>query len=250
MSIPREVTPTESAYEQFHQFVAAHRLQPGDRVPSIRELARRFGATTVAVRDALVQAEREGFVEIKARSGAYLRSLSRRQPTAAADPFAVRVVDGQQLHLCHARALLEVETAGLAARHGRPADLLPIREALETWHRGRESGDGALAVEADCEFHVGIARMAGNPVVVEILDQCLRRQHMLECTLPETPDVTRAVIVVHNEIYASIHDRDADRARNAMRRHMTLLEENIHRILSSPPGKNAAKLKAGRRRGG
>lgn len=249
MRVSREAAPTESAYQQFHTLIAAHRLQPGDRVPSIRELARRFGATTVAVRDALVQAEREGLVEIRARSGAYIRSLNRFEPAPGSDPLAVRVVNGQQLHLCHARALVEIESAGLAASNGRAADLLPIREALDAWHGGRETGDAAQSVEADCRFHVGIARMAGNPVVAEIVDQCVRRQHMLECTLPETQQIKCAVVAVHNEIYASIHDRDAERARDAMRRHMKLLEENIHRILSLPPGAGAAKAKTGRRSG-
>lgn len=247
MTASREATPTESAYEQFHRYVAAHRLQPGDRVPSIRELARRFNSTTVAVRDALVQAEREGLVEIKARSGAYLRTADGLAAPPALGEFAVRVVDGQQLHLCHARDLLEVETAAQAALRGRPADLLPIREALDAWHRGRTTGDGSLAVDADCRFHVGIARMAGNPVVVEILEQCLRKQHLMECTLPETPEITRAVVAVHNEIYTAIHDRDADRARTAMRRHMKLLEANIHRMLSSPPGKYPAKARSSKR---
>jgi GntR family transcriptional repressor for pyruvate dehydrogenase complex len=239
-------TTSESAYEQFHRFVAAHRLQPGDRVPSIRDLARRFSTTTVAVRDALVQAEREGLIEIKPRSGAYLRATHRAERASSRDGLPIRVVDGWQLHLCHARALLEVEAAGSAAAHGRPADLLPIRDALETWHRGRTANDGALTVEADCRFHVGIAQMAGNPVVAEIIDQCVRRQHMLECTLPETPETSQAVVAVHNDLYVAIHERDADRARQAMRRHMKLLEANIHRLLSSPPGKSL-KAKNGKR---
>jgi GntR family transcriptional repressor for pyruvate dehydrogenase complex len=231
-----------SPYEQFCRFIVERRLQPGDRVPSIRDLARRFGLGVVAVRDALVQAEREGLIEIRPRAGAFIRSLEGRLPVPA-DEFCVRVVDGRQLHLCHARELLEVEIAGQAALRCRPADLLPIREALESWHRANSGDDDRLIVESDCRFHVGIARMGGNPVVADILDQCLRQQYMLECSLPETPDDTRSIAAIHNNIYEALRDRDADRARAEMRRHMKYLESNIQKILLTTPGPDGAKEK-------
>jgi GntR family transcriptional repressor for pyruvate dehydrogenase complex len=145
---------------------------------------------------------------------------------------------------------LEVETAGRAAERSRPSDLLPIREALVAWHRGRDAGDLSLAVEADCRFHAAIANMAGNPVVAAIIEQCVRNQHMLECTLPEKPADTQAVVTVHNRIYEALRDGDAPGAREAMRVHMQILETNIHQLLLRPPGKTAVGRKPARVRRG
>jgi GntR family transcriptional repressor for pyruvate dehydrogenase complex len=240
-----------SPFEHFRRLLLSRRLQPGDRVPSIRELARRFNCGIVAVRDALVHAERQGIVEIRPRSGAFIRSLdSIAEGGPAAVDFPVRVVDGQQLHLCQTRELLEVETAARAAERSRPSDLLPIREALEAWHRARDAGDLPQAVEADCRFHTAIAQMAGNPVVAAIIEQCVRNQHMLECTLPESPRDTQAVVQIHNDIYAALRDGRAERASHAMRTHMRMLEANIQQLLLQPIGKSANGRKAARRRRG
>jgi GntR family transcriptional repressor for pyruvate dehydrogenase complex len=235
---------SNSAYRQFCRLIEERRLQPGDRVPSIRDLAQRFGLGSVAVRDALVQAEREGLLEIRPRSGAFIRSLDVMAAVPSpADELSVRVVDGRQLYLCHVRELLEVEMAGQAANRCRPADLLPIRESLESFHRGNATRNDRLIVESDCRFHVGIARMGGNPVIGDILEQCIPQQHMLECSLPESPEDSQAIAAIHNNIYEALLDRDADQAREAMRRHMQHLESNIHKMLLTPPDPDRPKDK-------
>jgi hypothetical protein len=125
-------------------------MRPGDRVPSHRDLARRFGVSLVAARDALVQAEREGLVEIRPRSGAFVRAAGRDLARSESDhvgAFPLRIVDGHPLHLCHARVVLEVETAAQAVLRGRPEDLPPVREALDRWLRARAAGDDQAEVE-------------------------------------------------------------------------------------------------------
>ncbi|HWA97492.1 MAG TPA: FCD domain-containing protein [Pirellulales bacterium] len=228
-------TAAATAYQQLCDLLVSRNLQPGDRVPSIRQLASQFGVGIVAMRDALVQTQREGIVEIRPRSGAFVLAVPEAPRRIDLHDAPVRVVDGHQLHLCHTRKLLEVHTAGEAALRCRPEDLLPVREALETWLHTRAIGVHRETVEADCRFHLGIARMAGNPVVVDLLSQCLRRQYMLECTLPERRADAKRVVAIHREIYEALRDRDAPRAQHAMQRHMEHLEDNIHRILATVP---------------
>jgi DNA-binding FadR family transcriptional regulator len=241
-----ELTP----YGLLRRLIASRRLQPGDRVPSQRDLARRFGVSLVAARDALVAAERDGLVEIRPRAGAFVRAAAAdlaegtadRKASARADAgrgeeSSLHVIDGYQLHLCHARELLEVETAGQAALRSRPADLLPVREALGAWLRAREEGDTTAEEEADRRFHRAIAVMAGNPVIAGLVAQCLRQQYMQECKAPELPADRDEVAAIHVAIYEALRDRDAERARAAMRRHMKFLEHNIQQMLWIPPGR-------------
>jgi len=51
------------------------RLSPGDRLPSVRELARRLGISPTTVLNLYKQLEDEGFVEGRPRSGTFLRRL-------------------------------------------------------------------------------------------------------------------------------------------------------------------------------
>jgi DNA-binding FadR family transcriptional regulator len=239
-----EATP----YGLLRRLIASRRLQPGDRVPSQRDLARRFGVSLVAARDALVAAERDGLVEIRPRAGAFVRAavadladgVAEGRATADAGRGAeasLHVIDGYQLHLCHARELLEVETAGQAALRARPADLLPVREALGAWLRARDAGDARAEEEADRRFHHAIALMAGNPVIAGLVAQCLRQQYMQECKTPELPADRDEVAAIHLAIYEALRDRDAERAREAMRRHMNFLEHNIQQMLWISPGR-------------
>jgi len=242
----------KSPYGQLCQLIASRRLQPGDRVPSIRDLAGRFSASIVAVRDALVQAEREGLVEIRPRSGAFIRSGDRPPPLPdQLGDFTIRVVDGYQLHLCHAREILEVEVARQAAERCRPENLLPIREALGSWMSARTASDVQALVEADCTFHIGIAQMAGNPVLVNIVAQCLRQQFMQECMAAETADDSQNITAIHMDIYEALRDRNPQAAGDAMRRHMKFLEHDIQQMLYTPPDQSspagAVRLKKRRR---
>ena len=241
------VEASAAVLQQLRQFMADRRLQPGDRVPSIRDLSRRFGASVVDVRDALVQAEHDGLLEIRPRSGAFVRTAlfedggaplqhpsgvsSESLRATDARLASLHVVDGQQLHLCHAREILEVETSRKAAERCRPENLLPIRESLEAWLQAESDGNASDELDSDMMFHLGIARMAGNPVLTSILGHCLRQQHMLECGTAQTEEDRLKIRSIHIEIYEALRDRDPNRAAEAMRRHMQQLEHNISQLL-------------------
>ena len=59
---------------------ALHQLKPGDKLPSERELARQFGASRNAIREALRTLEVAGFIELQtgAKGGAFVREIDAR----------------------------------------------------------------------------------------------------------------------------------------------------------------------------
>ena len=57
------------------QHIKSESLSVGDRLPSIRRLATKMEVSPNVVRDAMVQAQAMGLVELRPRSGAYIRSL-------------------------------------------------------------------------------------------------------------------------------------------------------------------------------
>lgn len=58
------------------------RRQPGERLPSMAELARRFGISLNTIMAALAILDREGMVERRHGSGTYVTDGARRQPVA------------------------------------------------------------------------------------------------------------------------------------------------------------------------
>src|SRR5215470_11032050 len=95
-------------------------LAPGEQLDE-NALARRYGGGLAGVREALARLALEGLVVRRARVGTMVAPLD---PDDARDAFA-------------ARALIEMECAGLAARHATPAEVDAIRATLDV-------GDAAI----------------------------------------------------------------------------------------------------------
>lgn len=233
--------------ERIRRLIFERGLSPGDRLPSVRDLARGWSATLVEVREALARAKQLGLIDTRARSGAYVRDVALNLPDSGpAD--GLRVVDRYQLYLCRAREVLEVELAAEAAVRRTPRDLTAIRTALDDWLRINSDGLHSEAVESDTRFHLAVADAAGNPVLTGLVQQCLRRQLMFECGLPMTPADHRRILQIHRDVYQAVADRDAAAARAAMREHMRHLADCIHKLVDAPRPHATARRRAQRRR--
>lgn len=220
-------------------------LVVGDRLPSIRELARRFNASASVVRDALMQVQTMGLVKILPRSGAFVQSADYTPLVGVlTETFEMFLgqMDHNLFHLLETRELIEVECAARAARRRRLEDLLPIRESLE---RMEESVDRMYTPEsevarmdfinADIEFHVGIAQIAGNPILVTMLRALLGliRPHLAQ--IPWTMERKEVTSIAHLKLYDALLDGDPDRAAAAMREHLQIAYEGLLKKVWSRP---------------
>ncbi len=88
-------------------------LAPGDRLPSIRLLARRFGIHPNTVSAGYRQLERESWVEFRRGSGVYVRDRVPRRPAAIRSALHL---DQIIVHLIHAARAAEITPAQLRAR--------------------------------------------------------------------------------------------------------------------------------------
>src|ERR1700690_3694633 len=78
-----EVSLREQLMTQIVLGILCHELAPGQRLPSTRELARRFGIHANTASAAYRQLERESWVELRHGSGVFVCS---RQPDAPLNP--------------------------------------------------------------------------------------------------------------------------------------------------------------------
>src|SRR5262245_26976277 len=165
----RHETANGDVVRQLLEHVQAAGLRVGDRLPSIRELAAQLKVGTNVVRYGMMQAQAMGLVRIHPRSGAFLQSLDFAPLVNALEntlTAALAQKDHNLFHLIDVRELLEVEAVGQAARRRRLEDLLPVRQTLEAM---QNAADRNRYVEADIRFHLAIAEVAGNPVLLTML---------------------------------------------------------------------------------
>lgn len=222
-------------------------MQPGDQLPSIRELAERLEVKQGSIRDALLKAESLGYVKILPRAGAFLR-LAGPLPTKAAAPienaptesafsgFSILNTDEPNLfHLLDARRLIEIELAGRAAERRRLEDLLPIRRALEGMLQLTDPNARQEYVELDIRFHLEIARLSGSSVLFGIQQTLME---LLRPHLNEVPrDLQRKTVTdrSHIAIYEALVAGAVEKARSETREHLSLAYDSMLKDMQQPP---------------
>ena len=210
--------PTQIAM-QIGREISAGRLVPGDRLPTEHALATSFGVSRTVVREAIAQLRNEGIVESRQGIGAFVVDADRRrsiriEDEALASPDAFRC-------LFQLRAPLEVEAAGLAARHHTIEELAALDAALD-----RMSGSDKWTrdgIVADLAFHHALAVATHNEYFTMILGFVAGR---VSATIDlareriELEQIVEVTIAEHRAIRDAVAARDVPGARAAMRVHI------------------------------
>jgi GntR family transcriptional repressor for pyruvate dehydrogenase complex len=236
-------------------FMRSEDYGPGDRLPPIRELSAKLGIGRNAIRDGLLEAQVMGFVKVEPRLGAFVQDLGALSAADGPAPAFEKMLTQQDHNLFHvvdARLLVEAELAGEAARVRRPEDLLPLRQALEAVLARWE--DRLVFIRTDEAFHLAIARIAGNRVLLMFLQTLWRMIRPAKLNLLLSPEERECTDREHQELFQSIVDGDVDKARATMRAHIgkgrALLLDYVRTLpqAESEPGGNTATDPPTRRR--
>ncbi len=199
-------------YRQIRADIFEFRLIPGARF-SENEIAARARVSRTPVREALFRLEREGYVDVHARSG-----------------WSVRPLDFDALdHLYDVRVIVECEAVRkLCSGDARPAItglerdwLVPPRERL---------ADGARVARLDEEFHRTLVAAVGNPELARIhqgITERIRIVRRLDFTHPERVVYT---YLEHAQILRAVRARNARRATALLRAHIEASKAEVRRI--------------------
>jgi DNA-binding GntR family transcriptional regulator len=138
--------------EEIRAAILAGRFEPGSRLIEDR-LAEEFGVSRNPIREAIRTLASEGLVEVTARRGAMVASLSAEE----AD------------QMLEVRATLEAANARLAARRREPAIIEQLKNILA---RGTEAIAAERVAELphlNDEFHAHLARAGSNRVLADLM---------------------------------------------------------------------------------
>src|ERR1700733_5336105 len=197
----------------------ARELAPGSRLPSENQLAKQFGVSRSAVREAISGVESLGLLQIRKGAGMFVRS-----PIVGNLEF--RGLDSS--NLARAAKLLEIRT-GLDAAAARIAAVRRTEEELKFLHESNLSPSRAdltipETVEADLAFHVAIVRATRNEYFVSIqpfLLEHLRAGILFTRTLESySKEMMEEVQREHGEIFQAIEARNPDLASDLAEEHV------------------------------
>jgi len=203
------------------QMIASGVLPSGARLPTERELMRRYGVSRSAVREAIQGLSARGLVltrpghrpVVLGRSyEAAVDTLGRLVSHLVEDEVGVR-------NLFETRVFLEAALARHAALHARRDDIAALQSALEA--NRAAIGDPERFYATDAAFHALLYRVPRNPIFPEIHRAYLEwLQHQWRL-LPRGAEFDQVNHAAHAEILDAIGARDPDAAEAALRRHLS-----------------------------
>ena len=212
---------SDEVFDRLKALITSGELQPGDAMPSERDLMERFGVGRPAIREAMQQLSNMGLLTISHGERAKVRQPTAKsifQQVDAAAHVMLSISPDSLEHLKEARRFFELGMVREAAVKARDKDIAALQETL-----GRQRahlGDADAFIGADMRLHTQIAAITGNPLfeaVSEAMLGWLKEYHteMLIWTGKE-----KLTLAEHEEIIARIAAHDADGAEQAMIKHL------------------------------
>lgn len=219
-------TLVDDLAQRTNQLIKTGSYQPGDRLPSISEMARRFGVGHPTLREALKKLEAVGVVHIRHGSGVYVGrnqdSLLITNPT-----FDGAVTRKLLLDLIDARIPIEIQSVGLAAKNAAAEHLREMRELLA---KAEENLDNDATLNAtNMAFHRQIALASGNTVLSQLLGALTTLFQQEQRMILDIYGSRRKDHAEHVGIMEALERRDEPLAVQRMRAHLEGVREVLHR---------------------
>ncbi|NEU30659.1 FadR family transcriptional regulator [bacterium LRH843] len=208
----------EQVIERILESIEQGSINPGDRLPSERELAEQLSASRSVIREAMSILQNNGIIDIRPGIGIFLMQDEKESVLNRMD----KVINGNDGHnhlleLLEVRQGIEAQSAYLAAQYANEKDLKNIYTALVNLE-GAVSHN-LLAADEDLAFHLAVGHASKNDMIVELLqvisDRFLETLNKTRSELRKRNRVEE-FIYEHRDIYNAIVDKDPEKARKLM----------------------------------
>ena len=197
---------------QMHDF----RLLPGDRF-SEAEIGQRLGVSRTPVREALFRLRNEGFLEVEAKSGWFVRPID----------FA-RLEQLYDLRILLEQACL----ARLAAGAELPAEIEALKRVWLVPAAERLT-DAAEVGRLDEAFHTTLVRAAGNDEITRVHGDVTERIRFVRRLDFTRADRIEATYQEHAKILRQVMQRRAEPAQLLLKAHVEQSKAEVRKITIS-----------------
>lgn len=191
--------------QQVVEAILAQKLAPGERLGE-QELAELFGVSRTLVREALMQLQARGFVEVRTRKGWYVVEPSVEE---ARDAFSARRI---------------IET-GILREAGRPLQSVvrKLRQHIAQEEQAIEGTDAATRSFLLADFHVCLAECLGQRLLCDVLRDLTARTTLAASLYQSKHDAGQSCIE-HAGIVAALEKGQLELARQRMLEHIGSVE--------------------------
>ncbi len=236
--IEKNVKISHKVVEQFKMLIAEGKLQPGQQLPTEKELAQTLRVSRPTLREALTVLEAIGYVEIRSREGTFVREMI---PTPLGGPIIKMLKQHPEkiFELFETRRRIDPQGAALAAQRASERELAQLREDLDRAKVLMASGHSIFSPEvADiyAKTFLRIGEATHNSIYAYVMRLVWT---MVEGALPYSreklsfaPRIFGRLFKQYVAIVEAILARNPTKARRAVAQHLDFGERELRRVLA------------------
>jgi DNA-binding GntR family transcriptional regulator len=185
-------------------------LKPGERLMEI-QLAEQLGVSRTPVREAIRKLEKEKFVEMIPRKGAYVADLTAKD-----------ILDVLEI-----RTILEGFASSLAAVRMTDEEIDNLEQTLIDFNVFLEDLDRPGMIEKDNQFHDMIFDATRNNKLIDIVQELHDQFQRFRLIYFNEFDNFYDLRDWHEKIFKAIKDRDENEARKYAEAHIREIQKSV-----------------------
>jgi len=196
-------------------------LQPGDRIPPERELARTLKISRASLRTGIGYLVAMGVMRVRHGVGTFIKDGPAEFSRASLGLMGA-LYGFQFWQMFEARLIIESSLAALAAERGKEEHHAELAEQVADMFASADSP--AEFLMHDVLFHRIVAKASGNPILAAIIETITIAMYEKRRKTVQRAHYLRDMAEMHREIFRAIRAHDPAQARKLMEHHLHMAE--------------------------
>lgn len=205
----------EVVFEYLRNAILAGELKPGERLMEVT-LAEQLGVSRTPVREAIRKLEKESFVIMIPRKGAYVADLTKKDI----------------MEVLEIRKELEGFAAALAAERMALSEKEALGKVVERFNESLINMDKKSMIECDNEFHSLIFEATKNQRLINIIYDLHDQFQRFRLIYFNEFNNYKEIQASHNRIFDAIIKKDAKGARSEAESHVESIRALVNKWIS------------------